>query len=458
MFAITLPVAGISEIWVDEFDNASLISYSAGVSVAEGKALLSPAEPLRQGEQIGGGVISPSLLRVGSSYSMYYATCCPGNAIMLATSSDANNWTNQGVAISPGLSGSTDSGSVAYEDVLFVGSTFHMWYSGSDSSGTYAIHHAKSSDGKAWTPDGVVISAVSEGVSGSVYDPSVIWDGRQYSMWFSHYDGAHTWIRMATSSDGLSWISHGIVLSPVSNGLEEGGPRMPSVLRAGSELLMWYTCVGISPAHICKAHSFNGLNWTRDGAVLGPDPRVPGEDAVVSEPDVLALSPNTYRIWYVARGSIYGIFSAILTTGYGLSGTILSVPITIPANFTWLWARVTKTVPVGTSLTLTVNDASTGLRIQPYGNLMEDSVDLGAINAHTVPRIALQAWFQSNGNDTPVLGNWSVAYGTPPIRAPSVWDQYLPLILVGGVGGGGVAVLLALMAVVRRRGRRPPFR
>jgi len=453
MFAIALPVAGISEIWVDEFDNTSLIASSAGVSVAEGKVLLSPAEPLRQGEQIGGGVISPSLLRVGSLYSMYYAT---GASIMLATSADASNWTNQGVAISAGLSGSTDSAAVAYEDVLFVGSTFHMWYSGSDPSGIYSIHHAKSSDGKAWTPDGVVISAASEGVSGSVYDPSVIWDGSQYSMWFSHYDGAHTWIRTATSSDGLSWTSHGTVLSPVSNGFEEGGPRMPSVLRVGSELLMWYTCVGTSPAHICKAHSFDGLNWTREGAVLGPDPRVPGEDAVVSEPDVLALSSNTYRIWYVARGSIYGIFSAILTVGYGFSGTIVSVPITIPANFTWLWARVAKTVPLGTSLTLTVKDASTGLRIQPYSNLTEDSVDLGAINAHTVPRIALQAWFRGNGSDTPVLGNWSVAYGTPPLHPLSVWDQYLPLILVGGVGGGGVAMLLALMAVVRRQGRRPP--
>src|SRR2546427_2325923 len=102
MFAIALPVAGISEIWVDEFDNTSLIASSAGVSVAEGKVLLSPAEPLRQGEQIGGGGISPSLLRVGSLYSMYYAT---GASIMLATSADASNWTNQRVAISAGPSG-----------------------------------------------------------------------------------------------------------------------------------------------------------------------------------------------------------------------------------------------------------------------------------------------------------------------------------------------------------------
>ncbi len=128
------------ETWIDEFDNTTLIGSSQGVSVTGGKVQLTLNQLERQGLQIAGtSLLSPSIVRVGPSYYLYYSIFGPPGSILLATSSDANNWVGQGVVVAPGLAGVSDSYSVTYEDALLVGSTFHMWYSGMASGGYYAI-------------------------------------------------------------------------------------------------------------------------------------------------------------------------------------------------------------------------------------------------------------------------------------------------------------------------------
>ncbi len=446
--------AAITEIWIDEFDNTTLISSAQNVTVSAGRVQLNPNPLERQGLQFGdGNVGAPSILRVGTSYYMYYSS---GISILLATSSDANNWTRQGVVVAPGLAGSSDASGVTDEDVLLAGSTFHMWYSGLGSSGDYAIHHAASSDGKSWSPDGVVISASSEGISGSVYAPSVLWDGVQFRMWFTHYDGVHTWIRLATSADGLSWLSRGVVLSPVADGIDDGGPRMPDVLRVGTEFLMWYTCVGRSAGQICRARSADGASYMREGVVLGPDPNLPGENVLLALPAALPLSPNSYRIWYGARGTIGQIYSALSVGGYRMSGTLVSAPIDLPSNLTWLSATVSRTTPPGTSITLTVRDASTGLAIAEFTNVTAPVISLVGINPRSVPMIRLQAWFGSTGASSPSLENWTVTFGTPISTPVSFWNLYLPLIIVGVViaaAGVGAGIFIMLLA---RPPRMPP--
>ncbi len=459
VLALAPLAAAITETWIDEFDNTTLISSAQNVMVSGGRVMLTPNPLERQGLQLGsGGVGAASLVRVGTSYYMYYSEYSLGISIRLATSSDAKNWTRQGVVVAPGLAGSSDASGVTYEDVLLLGSTFQMWYSGLGSSGNYAIHHASSSNGKNWTPDGVVISASSEGVSGSVYAPSVLWDGGQFRMWFTHYDGVHTWIRYATSGDGLSWMSRGVVLSPVADGIDNGGPRMPDVLRVGTEFLMWYTCVGTSTGQICQARSTDGANYTREGVVLGPDPSLPGENRGLALPEALPLSPNSYRIFYSAAGTTGQIYSALSVGGYRMSGTVVSVPIALPSNLTWLSTTVSRTTPPGTSITLTVMDAITGLPIVGLTNVTAEKVGLTGIDSRSVPRIALKAQFWSTGTATPLLDNWTVTFGTPPPVPPSFWDLYLPWILIGGLGGGGAGTIVVVAYLISRPASRQPVR
>lgn len=469
------PSSAVTELWTDEFNDVTRVSSQSGLSIGGGVAALREHGLERQGIQISSGadLLSPALVVVGSQYFLYFAECSGAAcSIVLSVSPDANAWTGQGVVVSPGLSGSTDSFSVAYEDAMLIGSMFHMWYAGVGLSGWYSLHHAHSTDGRAWTSDGLVLSGTSDGSGGSVYAPSVLWDGLEFTMWYTTFDGANTWIRRALSSDGITWNSTGIVLSPRADGLEDDGPRFPAVIRTSTGYIMWYTCASVGHGRLCRAESSDGIDWTRQGIALDTDPGLPGESLDLAQPEVLIVAPDTYRIWYVGRGSagIIQIFSAMSAGNFGGSGTLVSIPIAVSSGLRWVALFVTKQEPTGTSIRVTVLDATSGGAIAGLSDLVASVVSLASIDPLRVPTIRLQASFHGDFSSTPLLDSWTVSTKTAPPspRMPvPLSESYSPFILVGvvilaaGIGLGILAVMLLRLSrrpsvpSLQRRGPSP---
>lgn len=153
--------------------------------------------------------IPNSVIFDGTDYHMWYFghNLNTGFRIGYATSTDGISW--EKFASNPilelGAPGSWDSNLNAQHSVLFDGTTFHMWFEGSD--GTFRIGYATSSNGTSWTkhPSNPVMDV---GPAGSwdddeVSQPSVIFDGELYHMWFTGGDGENLAIGYATAPNDM---------------------------------------------------------------------------------------------------------------------------------------------------------------------------------------------------------------------------------------------------------------
>ena len=76
------------------------------------------------------------------------------------------------------------------------------------------------------------------------FSPTILFDGMEYHMWYSGHDGLNYRIGYAISSDGINWVKHSNnpVLDLGNNGAwDDRGVSRPTVLFDGIEYHMWYT-------------------------------------------------------------------------------------------------------------------------------------------------------------------------------------------------------------------------
>jgi len=125
-------------------------------------------------------------------------------------------WTKQGQVFAPNpIPGQWDSHRVRLGSVLKVDSTYYMYYMGmSAPAGTIKIGLATSSDGLTWARQGIVLS------DGYCDTPAVIYMGPgNWLMYYSHRHSAYDCeIKLATSSNGLTWTQIGVVLTNGATG------------------------------------------------------------------------------------------------------------------------------------------------------------------------------------------------------------------------------------------------
>lgn len=103
----------------------------------------------------------PIVIKEGSTYKMWLSggTGIGTNNVKIyqATSQDGINWNiSSNILIEPGTSGSWDDEKTETPSVIKVGNIYHMYYSGfktGNPSGAYQIGHATSADGISWTKD-----------------------------------------------------------------------------------------------------------------------------------------------------------------------------------------------------------------------------------------------------------------------------------------------------------------
>ena len=211
--------------------------------------------------------------------------------------------------------GSWDADYVTTPRVIYDGTIYRMWYQGG-FSGVSRIGYATSSDGINWVKHGVVLSPGQAGDwdSSSIGLGSVVWNGTAYLMWYTGTNGV-TFpggaIGFAVSGDGVNWVkySNNPVLTPSALGNDDKYMAAPYVIRLHLTYNMWYT--GKSSAEpnvnrIIYATSFDGINWTK-----WPSP-------VLTPPsDPTAWDANgVYSSSVVWNGRMFGAwFSGINQTG-----------------------------------------------------------------------------------------------------------------------------------------------
>lgn len=167
-------------------------------------------------------------------------------------------------------------------------------------------------------PDGAVLSFGKQGGFDAkwVTCPTVVWDGKQYKMWYSSfYDskmGAGG-IGLASSKDGVNWQreNKGDPVLRVSSGNEfDNGQVMgPEVMQEENGYIMWYTGMakiwdqsGFGFYRIGLATSDDGINWNRANRgrpVIDTGNATGFDDVQAATPSVIR-DHDVYKMWYAA--------------------------------------------------------------------------------------------------------------------------------------------------------------
>jgi len=103
--------------------------------------------------------------------------------------------------------------------VIFDNGIYEMWFGGCNASNVWQIGYATSHDGSVWTKDEVNNPVMVPGASGqwddnSVIPGTVLWNGSTFDIWYSGTALDNRWrVGYATSTDGISWTKY--LLNPV---------------------------------------------------------------------------------------------------------------------------------------------------------------------------------------------------------------------------------------------------
>jgi len=340
---------GVNQNWVKK---NNVIPGPSDTTSTDGRI---PVGTATKGDEL--GAYEPTVIKDGSTYKMWYSGLSVSNShyrIYYATSPDGLTWTKYNNTIPDdsdttstdgripvGTAGKGDASGAYYPTVIKDGSTYKMWYTGSDGT-NYRIYYATSPDGLTWTKynnvapsnsdttstDGrIPVGTAGKGDATVAYSSTVIKDGSTYKMWYTGSDGTNWRIYYATSPDGLTWTKYNNVAPSNSDTTSTDGriplgtagkgdastTQHPAVIRDGSTYKMWYTG---DNAAIYYATSPDGLTWTKYNNVApsnsdttSTDGRIPraatgtrGDSSYVFGSTVIK-DGSSYKIWY---GGSYG--------------------------------------------------------------------------------------------------------------------------------------------------------
>jgi hypothetical protein len=198
--------------------------------------------------------------------------------------------------------------------VLFDEGEFKAWYSaGTIQEGAYmtSIGYATSSDGVTWTKyDENPVFTPSGGASFdsvSVAFPSVVKSGSQYLMYYRGWDGSQSTIGLATSPNGVSWTRYSGTYTRILG-------NNPSVIFLNNEWRMYYRNGISTTSRISVATSSDGFTWsTLETDIV----KIPAGFVDAYAPTVM-FSDGVFSMWFDAgtgTGSGNQLFYASSTDG-----------------------------------------------------------------------------------------------------------------------------------------------
>lgn len=280
--------------------------------------------------------------------------------------------------------------------------------------------------------------------AGGVGMPCVIKDGDTYKMWYSasnttptdYFDflNSEVAIGFATSTDGINWTKYGG--NPVFT--KTGDPSDPDgsfvgaacVIKDGSTYKMWYTGAttksfsgyAYAVPNICYATSGDGINWTRQGAVI--------EGNIDITP--LSLLPPLFQITgevYFAPWVIYDTTSS--TYRMWFSYTKIDGQFSSPDDFNNLMNSIKATIGYATSANGVNWTIQTKTSLIPKEAWESKGVALCSVINDT-DEGCYKIWFTgTNDNDVGAIGfakstdgsSWD-RYSNNPVLSPAAsgWD------------------------------------
>ena len=254
-------------------------------------------------------------------------------------------WSKAGVVLDLGPPSSYDSSWTRAPSVIKDGTTYRMWYTGSDGSRLRGLY-ATSPDGVAWTRQGLAMDVL---VAPQDFDliagTAVMKEGTLYRMWFSggFWGGGPfnaLWARIyyADSPDAVSWTIRGVALDlGVSGSWDDHGLEWPSVARDASGLYyLYYMGWGTSTTRTGVATSTDGLTFVRPTSNPMIDAGPAWEWDRVSTGSAAALPGTPWHIWYTGNDELRGRIG-LVTSPDGIAATkSLSNPVLVegpPGSF-----------------------------------------------------------------------------------------------------------------------------
>jgi len=202
--------------------------------------------------------------------------------------------------------------------------SYKMWYSGNDGS-HYRIMYATSTDGLTWSNHQMVLNYNTEGTYDTthVYTPYVIKESdTSYKMWYAGYDGSYRRMLYAVSTDGTSWSNYQMIIDVGSEGTyDTNSAYYPSVIKeSDTSYKMWYAGYDGSHYRILYCTSTDGINWSNFQLVLNYNQEGTYDTSYIYSPSVIKELSGSYKMWYTGRdGSHYRILYCTSTNGISWS-------------------------------------------------------------------------------------------------------------------------------------------
>jgi len=236
-----------------------------------------------------------------NEYHAFFKEQIPGGGypkdfdLDLMISSDGINWDL--TSIHRNVISQEQSGHIfnCYAAVIKQGDTYKVWHSATSDwniAGT-KLYYSTSKDGIHYTGHGKVLDnePYPEYDSRNINAPWVVFDGSKYYLYYVAFPGRqsgppdrnyHRTIACATSTDGIHWEKHGVVI-------DEEDVLYPSVVFDGTKFEMLYNVhEGERKLHVEYAVSYDGINWNRIGRVDSIDGLVVG----------FVKENGVYKVWY----------------------------------------------------------------------------------------------------------------------------------------------------------------
>ena len=173
-----------------------------------------------------------------------------------------------------GPAGTWDERGVRPMSVVRDSTGYKMYYLGFTNASHNAIGLATSPDGMTWTkcPTNPVLDAGPRGAWDSVQASlaCVCFDGSTYSLYYTGTNGSRVVIGLATSHDGIVWTRYPgnpVLDAGLAGSWDDHAAQAPAVVKAGGLFHMFYNGNNISPDvnafHIGYAFSHDGIHWTK---------------------------------------------------------------------------------------------------------------------------------------------------------------------------------------------------
>jgi predicted GH43/DUF377 family glycosyl hydrolase len=382
---------------------------------------------------------SPSYLKYGGVHYLFYSgNDSSKDRIGYVNSTDLRTWVKypSNPVLQPTPS-DFDKDSSKDPDAIYIDRSNRIYYLGVWGSQT-GICYAVTSNLNSWTKvnaNPVVTPSGSSWDNHWLRDPDIyIMNGTDY-MWYSGNVTGGGWrIGLAKSSDGISWIKPGsnMVLDVGTAGnFDDYSVRSPSVMYDKNRLLMFYqgSADVTGPGKIGLATSTDGTTWTRlnnGNPVLDLGGAGEWDHANLTSLDATYVNGN-YEMFYSADAGNGKLRLGHATSAHFTQTTIVSEEILLPRNALWDKVIINKTEPSATYINVSVVNATSGADIPGYSAKTGTSIDISAIDWKVYPKLKIKATFESNGTDTPTLGDWAVNWTIAKVvQSKQIPDKSFP--------------------------------